>query len=85
MYAFESIAKARICIACRHCGDIGEGGGDGEGDGSGGGEGSNFFGAGISLTGGGGGFTIFVVVSFRSSIFLYTKVVVLLNLTLVNL
>ena len=68
-----------------------DGGGDGEG---GGGGGSNFFG-GISLTGGGGGgggcgsggFTIFLVfVSFFvSSIFWYTKVVVLLNLTLVNL
>ena len=67
-----------------------DGGGDSEG---GGGGGSNFFG-GISLTGGGGGgggcgsggFTIFLVfVSFFSSIFWYTKVVVLLNLTLVNL
>ena len=71
------------------------GSGDGEGSrgGGGGGGGSNFF-VGISLAGGGGegagsgdggGFTIFLVVSFRSSILVYTKVVVLLNLTLVNL
>ena len=28
--AFESIAKARVCIACRHCGDIGYRGADGD-------------------------------------------------------